>query len=92
MTTAAVSTRIDIRIDPYKKSVVSRAAELLGVNVTQFIMDRVYPEAEKIVLENKRIQLSSKDWERFCEQLDEPPKELSELRKLLREPSIFVKR
>ena len=61
MTTAAVSTRIDIRIDPYKKSVVSRAAELLGVNVTQFIMDRVYPEAEKIVLENKRIQLSSKN-------------------------------
>ncbi len=92
MTTAVASTRIDLRIDPYKKSVVSRAAELLGVNVTQFIMDRIYPEAEKIVLENRRIQLPKKDWERFCAQLDEPPKELPELRKLLREPSIFVKR
>jgi len=92
MTTGAASTRIDLRIDPYKKSVVSRAAELLGVNVTQFIMDRIYPEAEKIVLENTRIRLSKKDWERFCARLDEPPKELPELRKLLREPSIFVKR
>jgi len=90
MTTA--SARIDLRLDPHKKSIVTRAAELLGVNITQFIMDRVFPEAERIVLENHRIRLSSKDWERFCARLDEPPKNLPELRKLLREPSIFTKR
>ena len=91
MSTGTVSTRIDLRIDPYKKSVVSRAAELLGVNITQFIMDRVFPEAERIVLEDNRIRLSKKDWDRFCSKLDEPPKDLPELRKLLKEPSIFVK-
>ena len=91
MITSTASARIDLRLDPYKKSIVTRAAELLGVNITQFIMDRVFPEAERIVLENHRIRLSSEDWERFCARLDEPPKKLPELRKLLLEPSIFTK-
>lgn len=91
MTKATASARIDLRLDPYKKSVVTRAAELLGVNITQFIMDRVFPEAERLVLENHRIRLSSKEWARFCARLDEPPKKLPELRKLLRKPSIFKK-
>ena len=61
------------------------------MNVTQFIMDRVFPEAERIVLENQRIRLAKEDWERFAAKLDEPPRPLPELRKLLTEPSIFVK-
>ncbi len=91
MSVRTASTRIDLRIDPYKKSVVSRAAELLGVNLTQFIMDRVFPEAERIVQEDARIRLSKKDWEQFCAKLDEPLRPLPELRKLLHEPSLFVK-
>jgi uncharacterized protein (DUF1778 family) len=91
MTTSAASARIDLRLDPQKKRVVIRAAELLGVNLTQFIMDRVFPEAERIVMENQRIRLSSEEWERFSSKLDEPPKNLPELRKLLQEPSLFAK-
>ena len=91
MTTTPSSARIDLRLDSYKKSIVARAAELLGVNITQFIMDRVFPEAERIVLENRRIRLSSEDWEQFCARLDDPPKSLPELGKLLREPGIFIK-
>ncbi|HEY5747003.1 MAG TPA: DUF1778 domain-containing protein [Chryseolinea sp.] len=85
-----ISTRIDLRVDPYKKSIISRAAEMLGVNITQFIMDRVFPEAEKIVSENHRLKLSKEEWERFCAKLDEPPKDLPELRRLMQEKSIFI--
>jgi len=85
------STRLDLRIDPYKKEVVTRAAELLGMSITQFIMERVFPEAEQIVLEHQRIRLPKADWDRFCAKLDEPPKALPELRKLIKKPSIFVK-
>lgn len=88
---AVSSNRIDLRVDPYKKSIISRAAEMLGVNVTQFIIDRIFPEAEKIVGENPRIQLSAEDWERFCARLDEPPKDLPALRELMQEKSIFAK-
>lgn len=85
------STRIDLRVDPYKKSIISRAAEMLGVNITQFIMDRVFPEAEKIVSENHRIKLSKTDFEQFCAKLDEPPKDLPALHRLIQEKSIFLK-
>jgi uncharacterized protein (DUF1778 family) len=91
MSTATASARIDLRLDRHKKSVVVRAAELAGVNITQFIMDRIFPDAERIVLENNRIRLSGRDWTKFCARLDAPPKKLPELRKLLREPSLFKK-
>jgi uncharacterized protein (DUF1778 family) len=85
------STRIDLRVDPYKKSVISRAAALLGINITQFIIERVFPEAERIVAEDARTRLPKEEWMRFLAKLDEAPKDLPELRRLLREPSIFVK-
>jgi len=91
MCAASLSTRIDLRIDAHKKSVISRAAALLGVNITEFIMERVFPEAERIVAEDNRTRLPKAEWERFYAKLDEAPKDLPELRRLLNEPSIFVK-
>ena len=91
MSTAGPSTRIDLRIDPHKKSIISRAAAMLGVNITQFIMERVFPDAEKIVAEDNRTRLPKEEWERFYAKLDEAPKDLPELRRLMQEPSVFVK-
>ena len=91
ISTAGPSTRIDLRVDAHKKSVISRAAAMLGVNITQFIIERVFPEAERIVAEGNRTRLSKEEWERFHAKLDETPKDLPELRRLMQEPSIFVK-
>ncbi len=91
MRTASPTTRIDLRVDAHKKSIISRAAALLGVNITQFVMERVFPEAERIVAEDNRTRLPKEEWERFFAKLDEPPKDLPELRRLMQEPSIFVK-
>ena len=85
------STRIDLRVDSYKKNIISRAAALLGVNITQFIMERVFPEAERIVAESNRTRLSKEEWEQFCARLDEAPRDLPELRRLMKESSIFVR-
>jgi uncharacterized protein (DUF1778 family) len=92
MSSATSSTRIDLRVEPHKKDVISRAAALLGINITQFIMERVYPEAERIVAEDNRTRLPKAEWERFLAKLDEPPKELPELRRLMKQPSNFVKK
>jgi len=91
MNTASASTRIDLRVDAHKKNIISRAAAMLGVNITQFIMERVFPEAERIVAEDNRTRLPKEEWERFLAKLDEAPKDLPELRRLMQEPSIFVK-
>lgn len=92
MSTPSPSTRIDLRVDAYKKSIISRAAALLGVNITQFILERVFPEAQRIVAEDNRTRLPRAEWEQFLAKLDEAPKDLPELRRLMQEPSIFVKR
>jgi uncharacterized protein (DUF1778 family) len=54
-------------------------------------MERVFPEAERIVAEDNRTRLPKKDWERFLARLDEAPRDLPELRRLIQEPSIFLK-
>ena len=91
MSSASPTTRLDLRIDPRKKSIISRAAAILGVNITQFILERVFPDAERIVAEDNRTRLPKEEWERFYAKLDEAPKDLPELRRLMQEPSIFVK-
>ena len=85
-------TRIDIRTDRYRKQIIARAAELVGTNVTQFIMERVYPEAEKIVAQadQHRILLDEVGWEAFCQNLDRAPRNLPNLSRLLRGPSRFA--
>ena len=62
-----------------------------GVNSKEFIMDRDLPEAERIEAEENRTRLPKEEWERFFAELDEPPKDLPELRQLMQERSFFVK-
>jgi uncharacterized protein (DUF1778 family) len=83
--------RIDIRTDAARKGIILRAAELTRTSVTQFILDRVIPDAEQIVSERERqrIQLDAGSWAEFCARLDAAPKDLPNLRKLLSRPSRF---
>ena len=84
--------RIDIRTDARRKGIIARAAELMNTNVTQFILDRVVPDAERIVAEkeSQKICLAADDWTEFCRRLDEAPRDLPKMRALLNRPSRFV--
>lgn len=85
----ATITRIDIRVDETKKRVITQAAEMAGQTITQYVMGLVWPDAERRVAENHRIQLSARDWEAFTKRLDAPPKKLPELKALLNRESRF---
>jgi uncharacterized protein (DUF1778 family) len=84
--------RIDIRTDSRRKRIIARAAELMNTNVTQFILDRVVPDAEQIVADKdgERIRLPAGDWAELCRRMDEAPKDLPKMRALLTRPSRFV--
>jgi uncharacterized protein (DUF1778 family) len=88
----AQMARIDLRMDERQKQAIVRAAELTRSNVTQFILDRVVPEAERIVAEEEhsRIQLGADDWTAFCARLDAAPRDLPNMRALLSRPGRFV--
>jgi uncharacterized protein (DUF1778 family) len=85
----ASQSRIDIRIEGAKKDLIVRAAEMKGQNLTQYIMSVVWPAAENEVNHHTRIKLSSSDWQKFCERLDAPARDLPELRRLLNRRSRF---
>jgi uncharacterized protein (DUF1778 family) len=86
------TARIDIRTDASRKKVIVRAAELTHTDVTQFILDRVVPDAERIVAEKEglKVLLSAEHWADLCKRLDEAPKDLPGMRQLLARPTRFA--
>ena len=85
----ATITRIDLRIDDDKKRVITRAAKLAGRNLSQYVLDLVWPDAQQRVADETRLRLPAREWQRFCARLDQPPRDLPELRRLLERPSRF---
>ncbi|NUQ63315.1 MAG: DUF1778 domain-containing protein [Pirellulales bacterium] len=83
--------RIDIRTDARRKGLLVRAAELTHTNLTQFILDRVIPEAERIVVEKEeqKVVMPADAWTEFCKLLDSAPRDLPNMRALLARPSRF---
>ena len=55
---------------------------------TEDILNLVWRDTQ-LVADDARLLLSPCDWRRFCERLDESPREIPELRRLLERPSRF---
>lgn len=83
------ATRLALRVDQEKRRVITRAAKLAGQTVTQYVLALVWPDAQQRIADETRLRLSPRDWQRFRERLDEPPRNIPELRRLLERPSRF---
>ncbi len=81
--------RLNIRISEHEKEVISRAASSLNTTVSRFVLEKAYAEAEAILADQSRFTLDEKQWRKFCKALDAPPKDISALRALLSEQSVF---
>lgn len=80
---------LSIRPNSQQKRVIAQAAKLLNVSVSQFVLQRAYLDAQAVIAEQTRFGLNDEQWTRFIAVLDEPPKELPRLKKLLQEPGVF---
>jgi uncharacterized protein (DUF1778 family) len=74
------SGRIELRIRPEEKALLSRAAALRHEDLTGFILRTVLPAAERIVEQSERVELSERDSLRVLELLENPPKPSARLR------------
>lgn len=81
--------RLQLRLTPHQKNVLSRAAQLKQTTMTNFILEQSYEAAIAILAEQSLFSLSDEAWDRFCTDLESPPKEIPALKKLLTEPTIF---
>ncbi len=74
---------LNIRIKPEMRCLIDRAAELLGKNRTDFVLDAARHAAENALLDRTRIVVSPKAYTEFLARLDAPPQPNKRLRRTM---------
>ena len=78
---APKDARLDLRSTASQKSIIEKAAALLGESVTSYVLSTLMGESLKVIREHKLTELTLNDWERFNAILtaeSEPNTKLSE--------------
>ena len=74
---------INLRADQRKRSLIDRAAETVGKNRSEFMLDAACREATSVLLDQRLFLLDEKAFKRFNDALDKPPADNPRLRRLL---------
>ena len=86
-TNAAARTRrgvtINLRADEAKRSLIDRAAERVGKNRSEFMLEAACREATTVLLDQRFFLVDEKAFKRFTAALDKSPSENPRLRRLL---------
>jgi uncharacterized protein (DUF1778 family) len=86
----AKETRISVRIKPSQKALITRAARLQNVTLTEFVLEHALRAASELVADQRQFEMTPAQFKRFCQALDAPPaKNLKAMRRLLNEPSLL---
>ena len=67
------SGRIELRLRPEDKALLTRAATLERLDLTGFILRNVLPQAAAVIAREERLRLSERDSLRVLELLENPP-------------------
>lgn len=81
--TATRDVTINLRANRNQRAVIDRAAEALGKNRSDFMLDAACREAEAVLLDRRYFQLDEAEFKRFAAALDKPPADNPRLRRLL---------
>ncbi|MBW4562165.1 MAG: DUF1778 domain-containing protein [Mojavia pulchra JT2-VF2] len=74
---------INIRVHQTQRDLIDHAAEILGKNRSDFMLEAACREAEAVLLERRLFILDDAKFKQFMDALDAPPMENQNLRKLL---------
>ena len=76
-------TTINLRADERKRTLIDRAAEAVGKNRSEFMLDAACREATSVLLDPRLFLLDEKHFKRFTDALDKSPSDNPRLRRLL---------
>ena len=65
---------LNLRIKPQVRELIDRAAELVGKNRTDFVLDAARRAAEEALLDRTVFTVSPQTYRQFLARLDAPPK------------------
>jgi uncharacterized protein (DUF1778 family) len=74
---------INLRADTATRTLIDRAAEQLGKNRSEFMLEAARREATTVLLDQRLFVLDDKTYTQFTAALDQPPTENRRLRRLL---------
>lgn len=74
---------INIRVHQAQRDLIDRAAEAIGKNRSDFMLETACREAEAILLDRRLFILDDDEFQQFMDLLDAPPSANENLRKLL---------
>lgn len=63
--------RIDLRISPDLKALLSRAASYSGMSLSSFLVSIAADRAKEVVAEHETLTLTPREWEAFLTALDD---------------------
>jgi uncharacterized protein (DUF1778 family) len=75
---------INLRVSRVQKALIDRAAQALGRNRSDFMLETACREAESILLDRLYFALPEEDFKRFNAMLDKPPASNPRLARLLK--------
>lgn len=82
--TATERLSINLRTDAKSRDLIDRAAEALGKNRSEFMLEVARREATAVLLDRRLFLLDDQAFKRFAAALDASPTESPRLRRLLR--------
>lgn len=82
---------LNMRVLPETRSLIDCAAELMGKNRTDFVVDAARQAAQNALLDRAAILINDKAYAAFVALLDAPPQPNDRLRKSLQTPAPWDK-
>jgi len=74
---------IILRADHTKRAMIDRAAERVGKNRSEFMLEAACRQATEVLLDQRLFLLDEKAYKRFTDALDAPPSENKRLKRLM---------
>jgi uncharacterized protein (DUF1778 family) len=81
--------RLSIRATEPEKAILTQAARVRHMNISQFVLQTSLDAAQAILADQTEFRLPPDQWEEFCHRLDAPPKAIPALQELFREQELF---
>ncbi len=76
--------RRELRLSSNDDDLITEAAGLLGLSVSEFLLNRAVADAEAIIEAHRTVRLQEDAYERFLAVLDAPPQPVGQLVDLIR--------
>ena len=74
---------INLRANQRQRALIDQAAETLGKNRSDFMLEAACREADAVLLDRRLFLLDEKAYKRFTAALDKPPADNPKLRRLM---------